>query len=126
MEKVKFEFGTDFNGYLEVANGRVEIGKDAMSPYNLLFGALGSCLYYTFADVAKKKRLEFTGVSMEIDGTKRTTAPATLEHVQIKLIVKGASDEKQFIKTAEIASKWCSIHETISQVATIDMEVLFE
>lgn len=126
VETVKFEFGKDYSGVLKVANGEVNIGPKAMAPYNLLFGALGACLYYTFIDIVNKKRLVFSGADLEISGTKRTEVPGTLETVNIKIIIKDADNEKQFLRSVELAEKYCSVHETVAKVATITTEIEFK
>lgn len=126
VEKVKLEFTPDYVGKMEVANGIVPMGMGGMSPYNLLLGALGGCLYHTFLDIVIKKRLTFDSVKMEMDGVKREEVPTTLETANIKFIIKGASNEKQFAKSVELAEKYCSIHATISKVADIKLELVFE
>ena len=128
VENVKMEFTNDFQGFMETENGKVMIGRDMgeMKPYNLLFGALGSCFYATFLGIVEKKKLTFDGATLEISGVKRTEIPNTLESVLMKLVIKNASNEKQFLRSVELGAKYCSIHETISQVAKIDIEVEFE
>jgi len=126
VEKVKLEFSPDYKGQLEVGKRIVKLGIDEMSPYNLLLGALGGCLYHTFLDIVVKKRLTFTNVKMEIDGVKRESVPTTLESVQVKFIIENASNEKQFEKSVELAEKYCSIHATISKVADINLELIFK
>jgi len=126
VETVKLEFDSNYQGQMEVKNGVIPIGKEAFLPYNLLFGALGSCLYYTFMDIVIKKRLTFEKVNLEISGVKRQTVPTTLEEVNIKFIIKGASDQKQFEKSVKLAEEYCSIHATIAKVAKINVELSFE
>ncbi len=125
-ETVKLAFNNEFQGYMETGNGKVEIAKKAMHPYNLLFGALGSCLYATFLDIVYKKRLTFDGVDMEVSGSHKDTPPTTLEKVFIKFIIKNPSNQAQFQRSIELAAKYCTIHETISRVATINTEVEFK
>lgn len=125
VETVKLIFSNEFKGSLNVSNGSVEIGKGALGPYNLLLGALGSCLYHTFLEIVTKKKLSFSGATLEIGGEKRELVPATLKIVNIKLLIENASNEKQFEKSAEIAAKYCSIYETISKVASISLEIVF-
>lgn len=126
-DKVKLKFTNEFNGTLTSPTGEIKIGvvEGSMRPYHLLFGALGSCLYSTFLDIVEKKRLTFDGVTIEISGEKRTEVPTTLETGLIKLIVKNPSNEEQFEKSAKLASKYCSIYETVSKVADLSLEVEF-
>jgi len=125
---VKVEFTNEFNGVMTAPKGTILIGKQegGFRPYNLLFGALASCFYSTFLSIVEKKRLNFTGASVEISGVHREAQITTLEHVWIKMIIRGASDEKQFRRCVELGTQYCSIHETISKVATIETTVEFE
>ncbi|MFA7434817.1 MAG: OsmC family protein [Bacilli bacterium] len=126
VEKVKFEFSNEYKGEVEVKNGKFPIGKGGFSPYNLLLAALGGCLYHTFIEIVEKKRLTFDSATMEIDGVKRETVPTTLESANIKFIIKNPSNEKQFAKSVELAEQYCSIHATVSKVADIKLELVFE
>lgn len=126
VETVKLEFDNQYRGHMEVKNGKVPMGEGAMSPYNLLLGALGGCLFHTFLDIVNKKRLTFNKVRMEINGNKRTTIPTTLENAHIKFIVEGADNEKQFEKSVALAEQYCSIHATVAKVANITLELSFE
>lgn len=126
VETVKFEFSNEYKGFMEVKNGKVNIGEGGLSPYNLLLGALGGCLFHTFIEIVNKKRLTFDGVNMEISGNKRETTPTTLEKANIKFIVKNPSNEKQFEKSVKLAEEYCSIHATVSKVADISLELIFE
>lgn len=126
VENVKFKWNNDYTGHMEVKNGKINLGEGAISPYNLLLGALGGCLYHTFIEIVQKKRLTFDGVEMEISGNKREEVPTTLEKAHIKFIIKNASNEKQFTKSVELAEQYCSIHATVSKVADISLELIFE
>lgn len=130
VDNIKLTFSNDFEGTMTSPTGTLPIGKseDSFRPYHLLFGALGSCLYATFIPITYKMRLSFEEANLEISGNKRKEVPSTLDYVQIKFVIKNPSkgSEDQFRKAAELASKYCSIHETISKVAKIEMVVSFE
>lgn len=124
---VKLSFDSTFTGTMFSPTGTVKLGDQngGMQPYHLLYGALGSCFYATFLSIATKKRLTFKNASLEISGIKRDEIPPTLNEVKITLVINNPSEEIQFKKSAELGAKYCSIHETISKVATITLEVLF-
>ena len=42
------------------------------------------------------------------------------------MVIKNPSNEQQLLKSAELGAKYCSIYETISKVAKINLEVIFE
>jgi putative redox protein len=128
VDIVKIKWQNTFNGELEATNGKVLLGREAntLQPYDLLFGALGACYYSTFLTIVEKKRLQFDGATLEISGNKRLEVPTTLEYVLMKLVIKNPSNIDQFQKCIELAAKHCSVHETISKVAKIDIEVKYE
>ncbi|HHU55404.1 MAG TPA: OsmC family peroxiredoxin [Acholeplasmataceae bacterium] len=128
VENIVLNFSNSFSGKMIAPNGEVNIGKEELRPYNLLLGALGSCFYATFLDIVKKKRLSFSEASITISGNKREKVPTTLETVEMDFVIKGVEKENQdkFIKSAELGAKYCSIHETISKVANIKLNVRFE
>jgi putative redox protein len=126
-DNIQLQFSNTFVGSMTSPSGRVVLGSqpDGIAPYHLLYGALGSCFYSTFLSVANKKKLVFKDANLEISGVKRDTVPATLESVKIIFTIRGGQDEAQLKTSAELGAKFCSIHETISKVATIDLIVNF-
>jgi putative redox protein len=126
-DNVQLQFSNTFVGSMTSPSGRVVLGSqpDGIAPYHLLYGAVGSCFYSTFLSVAKKKKLIFKDANLDISGTKRDTIPATLEYLKIVLTIRGGQDEAQLKTSAELGAKYCSIHETISKVAKIDLVVNF-
>ena len=127
-DPIKLTFNQDFVGDMTSPTGSIKIGsqENGMKPYHLLFGALASCFYATFISVAGKMRLTFSDAIIEVTGNKRDEVPATLDYVKMEMIVYDGSDEKKLIKAAELGAKYCSIHETISKVANIELVVSFE
>ncbi len=127
VDDIELRFAEGFNGQLIAPGGTIAIGgeKGGMQPYHLLFGALGSCFYATFLSVATKKRLTFKEARLTISGHKRDTIPPMLDHVEIHMVVSGASDEKGIRRSAELGAEYCSIHATISKVAEIVLDVSF-
>ena len=97
----------------------------SLAPYDMLYGALASCLYSTFLDVAKKKHIDFDSVDMQVTGEKRTESPTTLKWVNVKMVIKNAQKEEGLLKSAELAAKYCSIYQTLAHVADMKLEVEF-
>lgn len=126
-DTVKLKFDKDFVGEMTSPTGTIKLGsQNGMKPYHLLFGAVASCFYATFLSVANKMRLSFSNVEIEVNGNKRDETPATLDYVKIEMVVYNGIDEERLRKAAELGAKYCSIHETISKVAQIDLVVTFE
>src|SRR5690606_29436370 len=118
----------DFVGEMISPTGTVKLGNQehGVKPYHLLFGSIASCFYATFLSVANKMRLTFTDVAIEVSGNKRDEAVATLDYVKIEMVVYNGSDETKLNKAADLGAKFCSIHETVSKVANIELIVKFE
>jgi len=127
-DNVQLKFSNQFVGTMTSPTGRVVLGQqpDGMAPYHLLYGAVGSCFYSTFLSIAQKKRLTFQDAELEVSGIKRDKVPATLEYLKIVLTIRGGTDHDKLKESAELGAKFCSIHETISQVAKVDLEVIFQ
>jgi putative redox protein len=117
-------------GELKTNKGILKIGtaEGEFLPYQLLMGALGSCLYSTFLDIIKKMRMDFCSCTLDIEWEKRTETPTTCKLVIIKAKIKGSDIEKKarFNKAFELATEYCSIYCTLSHVAELKWELAFE
>jgi putative redox protein len=128
LDTIKQTWDDNYVGVMETPTGKVILGdqENGIYPYHMLFGALGSCFYATFLSIAKKKRLSFDKAKLEVSGHKETGKEVNLlEKVTIKLLITNPSNEKALSKSAELGSKFCSIHETIFNVADIELIVTF-
>ena len=125
---IKLKFDPHFSGELESPTTKVPVGRTnhGILPYHMLYGALGSCFYATFIGVAEKMRLTFAKAEINISGEKREEAPATLKHVLIEVTIFDASHEDKIKKACEMGAKYCSIYETISRVAEMELIVKFD
>ncbi|MCU0105756.1 OsmC family protein [Acholeplasma vituli] len=127
-DTIHVKFDSNFVGEMTSPTGKIALGSqhNGMKPYHLLFGAVASCFYATFLSVAQKMRLTHTDVEIEVSGNKRDETPATLDHVLIKMVIYNGSDEAKLRRAADLGAQYCSIHETVSKVAKIDLEVTFK
>jgi putative redox protein len=121
-------FGSDFNGVLKLQEGEVAIGVQAHQarPYDLLQAALAACLHATFLDIITKKRLTIERCEYEISGVKQDEIPSVLRQVHVRVRMNRHEKEDQLIKAMELASKYCSVFNTLSQVANMTLDVVFE
>lgn len=124
---IQMHFARGFEGELRTQHASAAIGKGEgrITPYEFLLGALGSCFYSTFVDIADKMRLQYERAELSISGTKRTEVPTTLEHATLRLTIVGAPEQKGFDRAVELAGKYCSVHATLSMVADIQTELHF-
>lgn len=127
-DAIKLTFDNKYVGEMTSPTGIVKLGnqKEGMKPYHLLYGALASCFYSTFLSLTQKMKLSFSDVSITVTGNKRSEVPTTLDYVKIIMIIFNGSDEKNLNKAATLGAKYCSIHDTISKVAKVELEVKFE
>ena len=129
LDNIQITFDVEFRGEMVSPSGKITLGdqENGMQPYHLLFGALGSCFYSTFLVIAKKRRLSFDKVTLEISGSKVPDGDVRLlEKVKIEMVVFNPSNEKGLQKSAEFGAKFCSIHATVSKVAEIELVVTFQ
>lgn len=128
MASRTIQFENGFHGELLLDEGSVKIGKQPQeaAPYDLLFGALASCLYATFLGILEKKRITITGAEITVTGEKRTEIPTTLKTVHLTVTVKGTDKEESVRKSLELATNYCSVYQTLSHVAEMSYELHFE
>lgn len=129
--KLDVKFANKFYGTFknERDEGRIGLQQDGFAPYELLFAALASCFYATMRDILKKRNMEYDGVDIHISGHKLTEGvPQYLEYAKIEVTYRGmAEDDHTFAKKAvDLASKYCSIFQTLAKVAEMETEVKFE
>jgi len=112
---------------LETERAVAEIGSGTgqFYPYDLLLGALSACFYSTLHDILEKRKEAIPSIEIVVTGEKRTEVPTTLEWVHLEITVTGDVNEKQFLRSVDLAAKYCSVHETISKVAKMSHEVKF-
>lgn len=129
VRHLDIEFTNGFQGVAKMPNVDVKIGmgEGEALPYDLLFSALASCLYSTFLDINEKKKIAFDNCTIKVSGEKRTEIPATLEWVNVEFAITGVDESKQkgVEKAAELSTKYCSIYQTVAQVAEMSVNVTY-
>ncbi|OJV63040.1 MAG: hypothetical protein BGO41_10060 [Clostridiales bacterium 38-18] len=125
LKEVTLKFTNEFSGELVAPKGIVKIGTEegTVLPYDMLLGALGSCLYSTFLDIMNKKRVPYDRAEIHIVGEKRTEVPTTLKWVKVDFKIVNPEKEVGIEQAVKLATEYCSIYQTISHVA--DMSYTF-
>lgn len=125
VRDVSVSFSRDFKGELDTGETKAAVGVEAgeLAPYDMLFAALASCLYATLLDIVDKKKIDFESAKVTVRGEKREKVPTTLEWVKVKYEIQGSDNEKALMRSAELAAKYCSIYQTLSQVADMSWEL---
>jgi putative redox protein len=62
-------------------------------------------------------RLSYDSAQMDVSGVKRDADVATLETCSVEMVIQGGSDKTKLERAFDIATRYCSVYQTISQVA---------
>lgn len=128
--EVKMVFDHQYHGILQAPNGTVRVGPEsgAVAPYDMVLGGLGGCLNHTFQSIVDKQRLTIESIHYDIKGIKRETIPTTLEHVTVDVVVKGVPEgaQEKIESAFEKATRYCSVYQTLSQVAEMNYTIVCE
>lgn len=124
MSEIRAVFEPRYHGIIEGSRARLVLGPEEgeFGPYDLVLGGLAGCFYATFLGIAGKMHLHYHEVILDIEGHHREDPPTTLQHIILNMEVKGADpdQEKRYQRAVEIAGKYCSVYQTLSQVAEIE------
>ncbi|MBN2658468.1 MAG: OsmC family protein [Spirochaetales bacterium] len=129
--KITIEFRDGFQGLSVNSNGKtLKVGIDDWRPYEMFHTALASCMYSTFLDVINKKKLDYEKVALTVDSRKKDEIPSSIEKIDIEFKIFGADKEdektvKKFIKSQDLAAKYCSMHNTLKDIVNITSKVEF-
>ncbi len=128
--KVNLVFDNQMHGISTGSHGSSQIGptEGALAPYEMVLGGLGGCLNSTFQDVLDKRRINIHGVNYVIEGEKRDEVPKWLKQVHVDVSVSGVDedDKKKVEKSFETATRYCSVYQTLSHVATMTYTLTFK
>jgi putative redox protein len=121
-------FDSGFSGSLDLKDGSIPIGiaPNQVSPYRMLQGALIGCFHSTFLDIIQKKRVTYERVTYKTFGEKRDEVPATLETLHIDIYISNVSNQLQIEKSYALATKVCSVYQTLTHVANLSYSIHFE
>lgn len=123
----QLKFAKGFKGTLQLREGEIGIGiePNEARPYDLLQGALAACLHSTFLDILTKKRLDLEFADYAISGEKRDDVPTMLQSVTVSVTLPAGENETAYRKSMELASKYCSVYNTLASVAQMHLEIAF-
>ncbi|XMB87003.1 OsmC family protein [Mycoplasmatota bacterium WC44] len=126
--KVQVNFNEAFSGELIAPRGTTKIGsvEGTLAPYDMLLGALSSCVHATFLGICSKKRVAYEAITYNIEGIKREEVPTTLEDVYVRVTITNSDNETKTTSSMELAVKYCSIYQTIAKVANMHLEIEYK
>ncbi|QVK20478.1 OsmC family protein [Mycoplasmatota bacterium] len=123
--QVKVNFNEAFSGELIAPRGTSKIGstEGTLAPYDMLLGALASCVHATYLGICRKKKVAYESITYDIEGIKKDEIPTTLKDVYVKVIIKNSENEKKTSSSMELAVKYCSIYQTLAKVADMHLDI---
>lgn len=124
---VSVDFAGDNWKALNDRGSVVELGgeNEKFAPYELLLSALSGCLFMTYESILEKMQISVKKTNFDVRGEKRDEKIATLKVCHVKVTISGAEDESKAKKAVDIASRYCSIYQTLSKVADMSWDVEF-
>jgi len=128
--EIKMVFDNQMHGIITGHHGSSQVGpsEGALAAYDMFLGGLGACLNHTFQSVLDKKKLKVHGINYDIKGVKRDEVPTTLKTVDINVTISGVDEEDKakVEKSFEMATRYCSVYQTISHVADMSYTVNYK
>lgn len=117
---VNVKFDKNHNGILKTENSETNLSYrgEGFSPYELLLGGYASCLHATLLGILKKRRIEVTNITYNVEAFKREEVPTIINKLITNVLVEGANPKKheQIIKSLHQAEVYCSISDTIKRL----------
>jgi putative redox protein len=125
MVEATLHFGKGFDGTAQGDRATLPLSMEGTGfvPYELLYSALGSCVHATFLGIAEKMRVTFDSVDYHITGIKREEIPTFLTHCTMTITVQNASDPAKFDKAFELGTSYCSVFNTLKNVAQMTVVI---
>ena len=115
--------GTASSGHAIVMDGDPGVGGDntAPRPIELLLIGIGGCSGMDIASILRKKRQNFTGLDININGIQADNHPKKFNEIELEFVVRGKNISEEAVKRAVELSmnKYCSVKATLEGTAKI-------
>lgn len=125
--KSDFEFiGTNENGNTVNVDMRPDEEKAGQSPTQILLSALAACASVEVVSMVKKRRKEFSNLTVEVEGTRREEHPKAFTKIHLHFIITSSdlSDEEADRIVHLSATKYCSVAGSLKAEQTHSFKVL--
>jgi putative redox protein len=109
--------GTTPSGHELRMDAAPDIGgqNSGARPTELLLYSLAGCTGIDIVMILKKMRLELTGFTMEIEGTRAGTEPKKFTDFHIHYLVEGDLPEDKVVRAIQLSKdKYCSVSHSLS------------
>ncbi len=115
--------GTAESGHSVLMDGPVEFGGEdgGPRPMELLLVGLGGCTAYDVVSILEKKRLDISGLKVEIDADRSDTHPKIYSEIRVHFIISGRNISEKAVQQAIDLSenKFCSASAMLKKAARI-------
>jgi len=90
-------------------------------PMELLLVGFGGCSGMDVISILRKKRVQVTGLEINVKGEKTEDSPKVYKEIHIEYVVKGKGVQKEAVERAIALSldKYCSVGATLAKTGTI-------
>ena len=123
-------FEAEVNGHKMTIDSAREFGgnNEGPRPKSLMLVALAGCTGMDVASILKKMRIEFTDLSIKVEGNITEEHPKHFDHMHIVYTVKGDNIPREKVESAIIMSqdKYCGVSFTYKQAMNITWELIIE
>jgi putative redox protein len=103
--------------------------KAAHSPVQALALALAGCTSSDIVDIAKKMRVSFSGLRVEVEADRNSEPPRYFKAVRMRFFVRGldAADRDKIQRAIELSNeKYCSVFHTLRKDLKFSTELVLE
>jgi putative redox protein len=113
--------GIDSNGH------QIPMGRDDMSPSQMLLLGAAGCMGMDVASVLQKKRQPVTGIEVQVTGHQPDEYPKPFHTIELVFTIKGEVDPKAVARAIELSrDKYCIVGQTLQQKAELKTSFTIE
>ena len=113
--------GVDSKGH------QIPMGRDDISPSQMLLLGAAGCMGMDVASVLQKKRQSVTGIEVQVIGHQPDEYPKPFHTIELVFTIKGEVDPKAVARAIELSrDKYCIVGQTLQQKAELKTSFTIE
>jgi putative redox protein len=111
--------GLNYVGTDSKAN-QILMGRDDISPSQMLLLGAAGCMGMDVASVLQKKRQPVTGIEVQVTGHQSDEYPKPFHTIELAFTIKGEVDSQAVARAIELSrDKYCVVGQTLQQKAEL-------
>jgi putative redox protein len=111
--------GLNYVGTDSKAN-QILMGRDDISPSQMLLLGAAGCMGMDVASVLQKKRQPVTGIEVQVTGHQSDEYPKPFHTIELVFTIKGEVDSQAVARAIELSrDKYCVVGQTLQQKAEL-------